>query len=248
MSERRDERRRGEDLARRLPRLEMPPEAAERVRRTLRAELARPSRGRSVGTLGIGLPLAAGLVLGFMILWFVARPPGLTLEPAGAPGGALENLAIAAHAELRGEGARLDLPSESPAAVRAWLRADGFSAALVENRPPAEATRFELRGASHLGGAGFPAAAVSYRIDGRPVTLAVTTAARAPEVPRWSPLGKTVRISEDPASGAHVLTWRNAGKAYSLITELPGRGLTACLICHTDRARRDLIERLDSDS
>ena len=87
---------------------------------------------------------------------------------------------------------------------------------------------------------------MSYRIDDLAVTLAVSKAADAPEAPHWSPLGKNVRTSVDPASGAHVLTWRNAGKAYTLVSELPAGGLDACLICHTDAARRDLVKELQS--
>lgn len=241
--------KRGEDLARGIPRLELPDGRAEEIREAMRKRLSPQTPAHPATdwrTARRRWLLAASLVLLILGSWWGLRGPRVRLAVASGSAGTLELLAVSAHASLRRDAAELDLVSGEPGEVRAWLKSLALSADLAAERPAEDARRFELLGATRLPVV-YPAAAVSYRIDGRPVTLAVTAASRAPEAPNWSLLGKNVRTSVDPISGAHVLTWRNAGKAYTLVSELPSGGLEACLICHTDSERRNLVAKLQSE-
>jgi hypothetical protein len=84
---------------------------------------------------------------------------------------------------------------------------------------------------------------VSYRVDGRPVTLAAAREADVPgETPAWTTASKRVRAYE--VAGHRVLSWANDGQAYVLVADLPGAGLRACLVCHTQPARRRVIDQL----
>jgi hypothetical protein len=85
--------------------------------------------------------------------------------------------------------------------------------------------------------------AVWYAVDGRPVTLTVARQQDVPDgTPAWTLAGKRVRARR---MGAHnLLSWTNSGQSYVLVSDLPADGRRACFVCHTQAARRAVIERL----
>ena len=89
-------------------------------------------------------------------------------------------------------------------------------------------------------------AAVVYAVDGVPVVLVTARQRDVPDAPRWSLGGK--RVHHRDVAGAHLLTWSNSGKAYALVSELPRLGRDACLLCHADPRRRELIRSLAAPS
>jgi anti-sigma factor RsiW len=150
---------------------------------------------------------------------------------------AFEELALAAHEDLR-HGARLDVESASADELRGFLRAHGLSVGLAHQRagaPPA----VELAGVRLVPGGREPVALVSYHVDGHLASLVVTKGPDVPEAPSWSPFGKRIWVRN--AGGVTLLTWRNSGNAYTLVSELPGLGEKACFVCHTDPERRRVI-------
>jgi hypothetical protein len=89
------------------------------------------------------------------------------------------------------------------------------------------------------------AAAVAYRIDGRPAVLLIADAGDVADRPEaWTLTGKTVRQHVDPATGVKLLTWTNSGQLYTLASSLGGAGLEGCFVCHTDAKRRRLIREI----
>jgi Putative zinc-finger len=175
----------------------------------------------------------AGVVAAF---WF--WPARVSFEPASAPPGSLEQIALAAF-RRGGPPAGQDLETDSPEAARAWLRVRGLSAALATERRAS----FQLRGVTDVSRPGITAAAVRYAIDGQEAVLVTALASQVTDAPRWGVLGKRVRF-QSTADGAKLLTWSNSGKAYTLVSRLGHRGEQACLICHTDARRQRLIARL----
>jgi len=237
---------RGLALVRALPAARLPEARAEEIRRALADPEAAANRPlpprRRRGTYA-----AAAMLLGCggLCLLYWNRPP-LYLEAAGAPPSAFEETALALQRQAAAGTLRLQLTTDSPPAVRAWVRNHtGLSADVALNRPAEDGGRFELLGATEVKLAGTRAAAVVYLIDTRP---AVLLTARADEVPdragSWTLANKTVRHHVDLASGAKRLSWTNSGQAYTLVSELPGLGLESCLLCHTDPSRRALIRRI----
>ncbi|MCM2269664.1 MAG: hypothetical protein NDJ75_06150 [Thermoanaerobaculia bacterium] len=157
---------------------------------------------------------------------------------------AFERQAIAAHGALRGASPALDLASGEAAAVRAWLQRRQLSASLVDERPAAESARYRLLGASDVGTDARPSAAIATRIDGAPVTLLVGREGDVEGIPAWGWFGKQLLVRRDPATGTHLMSWRNAGKAYTLVTEPGVRAEVACQLCHVDERRRRAIARI----
>ncbi len=149
-----------------------------------------------------------------------------------------EAAALAAHEDMRAGGARLELASGSAEELSGFLRGQGIGVSLARQRQGARPF-IELAGAHLVAGARAPTALVSYRVDGRNVSLVVTKGPNVPEAPSWSPFGKRIWVRN--AGGLTLLTWKNSGNAYTLVSDLPGVGENACFVCHTDPARRALI-------
>lgn len=225
----------GVELARGLHVSRLPARRAEAIRRTLEEApigVTRP-RGRRIGVWAAAVAVVVGS-LGF----FFATRPVLAFRPGLAEPLPFEELALRAHRALLSGAPALDVESSSVPDIRAFLGERGLHLGLATQK--GGEPRIEIEGARLLPGHGAPVGAVSYKVDGRDVTLLVTHAAEVPQAPRWGPFGK--RISVRTVGRLSLLTWSNSGNAYTLVSDLPGHGETACFICHTDPGRRTLIE------
>ena len=136
----------------------------------------------------------------------------------------------------------LDEVSESPQALRSWLREHaGFDLSLAVVRPPEDAGRFHLVGAKVIPAASARAALVVYEVDGHPVTLLSAPLRDVSDPPQEFHLRKKVAVRIDTERGLKLLTWGADGQAYVLVSDLPRVGTDACGICHTTPERRALI-------
>ena len=225
-------------LARTLAPATLPPDRAAQIRaRLLDAPVRRP-RGRAWQ-----LPCAAVLALGAAgALWHRAQPRLETAAEAEAPSG-FEQVALDLHLGAA-HVATATLATASAAEARAWGRArTGVDVNLPAVRPAEDQGRFELRAVAAVEHRGAPALAVWYEVDEQPVTLAVARAEDVPDgAPAWTLAGKSVRSRA--AGGHRLLSWTNSGQSYVLVADLPGDGRRACFVCHTQPARRRVIDRL----
>jgi RNA polymerase sigma-70 factor (ECF subfamily) len=134
----------------------------------------------------------------------------------------------------------LDLHSDSPEAIRAFLRQRRAPFAnLATRRPAGERDAYRPVGVAVLTAGAAPATAVYYRVNDTPVTV-VTTRTRdldvAPERD-WMRLRVTHRVEK----GVHSYSWTQSGQSYALVTRLPAR--QACRICHVDSRYLEAFER-----
>jgi anti-sigma factor RsiW len=229
--------------ARRLAPEPMPEAVARRIRA---AAESKPSRSpRRLAVLATAAAIAAA-VAGGVLVWVRSRPH-VQLEAASGPPAAFERLAREAHRRAFAQGEPLELVTSDGGTLRQWAVARaGVSPPIATRRPAGEGHRYDLLGARTVRGEGYTAAAIAFRVDEKPVTLLVAPADRVPEAPEWGALGKRVRWQIDPETGAKLLSWTNSGQAYTLVSELPGGGQQACLVCHTDAKRQALIASLDA--
>lgn len=249
-------------LARTLAPRPMPDALGERVGSALEEALETAERegredagGRESSARWAQLGIAAAvLALVCLALWPALRPP-VELFDSTAELTDFERAALREHLDLAA-GGRLDLISGSPQEIAQWLMERGLDARLATLDSHVDIGGHVGAGAAKLAPAGvraaaalsFPAGAVHYRVDGAPVTLLAARAADVPDNPRWRFLGKEIRHTVDPLTRAHLLSWTNSGKAYTLVSELPGPGVRACLLCHVDDPRRELIARLEEQT
>jgi hypothetical protein len=229
------------ELSRALAPERLPEERAAAIREALRtADLhVQPRRRRWIA------PLAAMFVLApALVLWKAAQAPRLAPAPPGEPAAAFERMAVALHERGDDHSGGAVLRTASPAEARAWGRArTGVDVNLPAARPAEDDGRFALHAIAAVQHRGKPALAVWYEVDGRPVTLAVAHAADVPDgAPAWTLAGKSVRSRRE--SGHGLLSWTNSGQSYVLVSDLPGDGRRACFVCHTQPARRSVIDRL----
>ena len=216
----------------------LPADRAAQIRAAL---LAAPAPRRSIVTWWV--PCAAALVaVAIAAAW---RGSGLRLEAARdseAPSG-FEQVAVDLH-ERAVNVTVAELATSSAAEARTWGRGTtGVDVSLPAWRPPEDTGTFTVVRAEALRYRGAPALAVRYTVDARPVTLLAARSEDVPdEAPEWTLRGKRVRTRM--LRGHRVLTWANAGQAYALVSDLPQGGVRACLVCHTQPARREAIERL----
>lgn len=224
-----DERRGREAAESGLRPERMPDAVAERIRRSLA-----PRRVARIA--GAAALLAAALLL----FAFFASRPHVDLRFDASPLTRFESLARAAHAAPNES---LDFRSAEAPAVRRFVReTTGLDAGItVDERPKEDAGRFAVVGAARLDGGA--AAAIALRVDSEPVTLVVAPEDAVPDAPRWG-LFAGKRVVAKSEGGMHFLTWRNSGQAYTLVSRLGRHGERSCLVCHTDPARRALVEGL----
>ena len=84
---------------------------------------------------------------------------------------------------------------------------------------------------------------LAYRIDGRPVTLALALTHDVPNAPAAGWWTKRVMHRRDGV-GVNTLTWTVGGGTYVMVSELGDAGQRACLICHTAAKFRQRVEQL----
>jgi anti-sigma factor RsiW len=226
-------------LARELSPAALPEERADLIRRALKTTPAR--RRRRLRWL---VPATALLVVALSaMLWSLSRAPRLRTAPPDEPPSSLEQLALGLHE--RGMAASPDtLVTDSVSEARAWaLERTGLSVNLAVVRPAEDEGHFALQGAQAVGYRGSTALAVWYAVDGRHVTLATARAQDVPDhVAAWTLAAKSVR--RRVVGGSTLLSWTSSGQSYVLASDLPAPGLRACLLCHTQPARRRVIDRL----
>jgi anti-sigma factor RsiW len=195
---------------------------------------------RSIGLRHWPVAGAAALLVVMLLGWQLGRP-WIGLRDTSAPPLAFERAAVALHEQAAHGGVRLDFESASPSAIRTWLHDKGAPAAKLATQPADSATRIIPVGAAVARLRGGSASLVRYEIDGHPVTLMTADADDTAGPSASWPLSKQITHRRD--SGLDALTWTTGGQTYVLVSDLPGRGTQACLLCHADARFRQAVSR-----
>ena len=239
-----DEVRRGIALASELESVAMPPAVANRIRNQILASGAPSAPGFRWVYAAAAIMLA---LAGAAVYWQVNRPWARLMEAQAAPT-SFERDGRDLHERLKsGEVALAYTTSDELDAWR-WLRSQRAPVtSLRPNRAAEDRLRFVPLGAAVREIAGIRTSVISYRIDGRPVTLMLALADEVPDAPSPGWWSKRVTHRRD-ARGANTLTWTVGGGTYVLVSELEGHGQRACFICHTDEKFQAPILNLHSES
>jgi hypothetical protein len=232
-------------LASQLSAEPMPADVAARIRSALLdAPLPGAAPRRSGGPqpwLAAAAMLLAAIAIG--MYWHLNRP-WIEMRTVGTAPTTFEEEGLALHGDVRDDPASLSFRSGDERALWQWLDAQGAPVTTMAiERPAAERANFVPLGAAvrTLGGA--QTSVLSYRIDGRPVTLALARGhdvADAPSAGWWT---KRVTHRRGP-DGVNSLTWTVGGGTYVMASELDGTGQRACRICHTSATFANALDRL----
>lgn len=145
----------------------------------------------------------------------VARAAGL-LSP-------LEVEALAAHRD-----GKVTIASTDAAVLAGWIAARAGAGVALAPGPDAS-----IEGATQLSTGTI---AVHGRVRGEPVTLLVAIAPAASAGPK--------RIHYRDEAGFKLLSWVQGGRAFALVSSLPGVGERACALCHASASPGAWLGRL----
>jgi anti-sigma factor RsiW len=237
--------RHGIELASQLTAEPMPADVAARIRSRI-ASAVPDAVDRTIARRGAWWRAAAAVILlgaGVALFWQVNRP-WVRLDAAAPTPTRFEREGRQLHDQLVTGAMPLAFVSSDERALWQWLDSQGAPVTSMRVvRPADERTQFVPLGAAVRTIDGATTSVVSYRIDGRPVTLALAMSRDVPDAPPAGWWTKRVMHRRD-SGGANTLTWTIGGGTYVMVSELDGAGQRACLICHTAPTFRDRIRDL----
>jgi anti-sigma factor (TIGR02949 family) len=244
-------------IRRSLPLYEAPTELRARVERMAQEHRPAPP-GWVHSTHGFWRSWGHPLVLATFLVACVLMATALLREgevgpsragaPSGSgrPAGAFAAFAVDTH--LRHERGQLPLEVRSEAAGEVSRFFEGrvpFHLTLPDYPVgPGEKKPYHLVGGRLVAFEGDYAAYVAYQMDGRPISLLVTTALRVrPEGGEVVDQGG-LTFHLESVRGLKVITWTDNGLTYALASDLAGTGTRSCMVCHGSARERRKIEGL----
>jgi anti-sigma factor RsiW len=190
--------------------------------------------------------MAAGLLLAVAASAWREWPGRRQAEGARAESSEFASLGADTHLRhVRGQ-LPLEVHSERAGEVAGWFAGRVPFNLTLPDYPVGSGERkpYELVGGRLVGFHGDYAAYVVYRMEDRPISLLVASAAAV--LPRG---GTTVTSGVltfhlETVAGLKVISWTHRGLTYALVSDLPEDGARSCLVCHgTDPGGRR-IDRL----
>lgn len=85
---------------------------------------------------------------------------------------------------------------------------------------------------------------VAYRMEGRPISLLVTTADRVRPEGGSEVVSGGLTFHIESVAGLKLITWSDKGLTYALVSDLAVTGSRSCIVCHGSDAERRKIEGL----
>jgi mycothiol system anti-sigma-R factor len=146
--------------------------------------------------------------------------------------------AVATHRSYLEGNLSLELHSDSPEQVTGWFSGKvpfPFRlpmAQVAADNPPA----YRLTGASVVQYRGKPAALVTYRRQNQKISLLVVSADSAVVAGGDEVHFGDLTFHDSIHQGFKVITWRDHGLSYALVSSVPGPAGASCLVCHQNMA------------
>lgn len=211
-----------------------------RLAHALRQAVPAPSAARRrVASLWFALAAVVLLAVVVSVVWRTIRQP--VLGPSE-----IAQVAVDTHQRyVRGQ-LPLEIQSHSPDEISRWFENKVPFNLKLPRYPeyPGQAKPYELQGARLISFHQEYAAYVSYQLQGRPISLLVTSSTIAHpaggEIIRWGGLD----FHFDALNGWKVLTWTDQGLTYALVSDFEERGQASCIVCHPGPQGRSLVEGL----
>jgi anti-sigma factor RsiW len=194
------------------------------------------------------LAAAAGLVMAVAGGYALGRRTATPAAPvSAAPRSAPADLAaVAADTHLRYVRGQLPLEvgSAAPEEVSRWFAGRVPFNLTLPDYPvgPGERKFYRLEGGRLISFAGDYAAYVAYRMEDRPISLIVTSAALARPEGGQTVSFRSLVFHQQAVRGLEVVTWSDKGLTYALASDVSVSGEQSCMVCHGSPEQRPLIE------
>ncbi|MEW6731367.1 MAG: anti-sigma factor [Acidobacteriota bacterium] len=141
----------------------------------------------------------------------------------------------------------LEITTDSANAVTDW-----FNGKLVFNlklpnyeAPPDHPKPYILEGARLVGFENDYAAYIAYRMEGRLISLVVTSANTVQPAGGERIVSQNISFHFQTIDGLKVITWTDNGLTYTLVSDLAERGQASCIVCHQDK-QQEIIQPFQS--
>lgn len=187
-----------------------------------------------------GLAAVVCLAFGLAQRTPVAAPP----PPAGEAASELVAMAADTHLRYARGQLPLEIDSERPEAVSRWFAGRVPFHLTLPDYPvePGQQKPYHLSGGRLISFRGDYAAYVAYRMEERPISLLVTSAALVqPSGGDVVPFGRLV-FHEEARHGLKIITWSDNGLTYALAADLRVDGGRSCLVCHAAPSERAKVQ------
>jgi anti-sigma factor RsiW len=156
------------------------------------------------------------------------------LRPFFAPRDTMTELAAESHLRYAKGNLPLDIRSNEPSVVAAWLSKRLPFRLTLPNypEPPGKTKPYVLEGARLLQSGHDDVAYLAYQMANRPISLLITGSSRI------APSGGNIYYSGGlefhtrMCNGLRVITWSDKGLNYALVSGLATEGAGSCIVCH----------------
>jgi len=140
----------------------------------------------------------------------------------------------------------LEIISSSPQQISEWFTGKvSFSLKLPNYQEVSGQEKlYRLEGARLVAFKNGYAAHIAYQMQRRPITLVATSALIAEPSGGEIFVSKGLKFHYDSINGLKVLTWKDHGLTYALVSDLEERGQRSCIVCHAGTKDSDLVESL----
>lgn len=188
-------------------------------------------RGRRLRRWG-ALAVAASVLVVVAAMWARAARSGY------------EKFATEAHLSYARGAFPLDVVSNEPQVVSAWLEPRVPFRLTLPSYPEGGPKRYSLTGARLMQFRGEEVAYVAYEMDHRPISLLISSSDQVLPTHGESYRSGGLTFHFSSADGLRVITWRDKGLAYAQVSDLNVRGAESCAICHGAEGDRRKFEGL----
>jgi anti-sigma factor (TIGR02949 family) len=178
-----------------------------------------------------------------VIVWRVVKQGN---QPEKGPAGSFALMAANTHLRhVRGQ-LPLEVESTSPQDISAWfVNKVNFSVKLPNYQESSGQEKlYMLEGARLVNFQNDYAAYVAYQMKERPISLVITSASAVEPTGGEVIAARGVVFHYNAIDGLKVLTWKDRGLTYALVSDLEERGQQSCIVCHEGTKDRDFIEPL----
>jgi anti-sigma factor RsiW len=139
-----------------------------------------------------------------------------------------------------------DVRSDQPETVSAWLETHLPFHLALPNFPsqPGEAKSYSLVGARVVQFEGQDVAYLAYTMNARPISLLVASSASV--IPSGGEVYTSGKLAFHFSSekGLKLITWRDRGLSYALVSDVQVEGAQSCVVCHGSQTERQRFENL----
>jgi anti-sigma factor RsiW len=155
-----------------------------------------------------------------------------------------EQFAAEAHRNYARGTFPLDVASDRPPVVSDWLKPRVPFHLTLPNYPEGAPKRYALLGARLMQYRGEDVAYLAYEMDRKPISLLISSSSRVMPSGGESYRSGGLTFYFSSQQGLRILTWKDKGLTYALVSDLNVKSAESCAICHGAEGERRKFEGL----